>query len=491
MKIANDTGMKEPSAKSKMIAVLLAAGLFPWVGGNYSSAAEAANALGAVGFLAAALFFSRRYLRQWKMEDLAFAGQTLLFGPAGCCLGFSHVWAADWWVWHGLRLLAYALLLVIACKLVVTAMSEITKRKRAQEALRASEVRYRRLFEAAKDGVLILDSETGTVVDVNPFLAQLLGLSREAFLGKQIWELGFFKEIVADRASFELFRQEAYIRYDNRPLEAADGRRIEVEFVSTVHQGNHRKVVQCNVRDITERKRNEEQARIHRAQLRALSRRLEKLREEERTRISREIHDELGQMLTGIKMDLRWMERHLDEFGNDRRVNPILDKLVATAELADATVKTVQRIAADLRPGILDKLGLPTALQYEAARFEQRTGIPCRLVMPGDTIPLRSEAATAFFRIFQEALTNVTRHARAKAVEVELRLETDGCRLEIRDDGQGMAGVELARLTSLGLLGMQERARLLGGDVTFGPRPGGGTVVTVRIPNIPASEHSV
>ena len=215
---------------------------------------------------------------------------------------------------------------------------------------------------------------------------------------------------------------------------------------------------------------------------------MERLREEERTRISREIHDELGQMLTGIKMDLRWMEHRLDEFGEDRRVNPILDKLVATAELTDATVKAVQRIAAELRPGILDKLGLPMALQYEAARFEERTGIACRLVVPGEELPMRLEAATAFFRIFQEALTNVTRHAKATAVEVELQPEADGCRLEIRDNGQGMAGVDLTNLKSLGLLGMQERASLLGGGVIVrapARRRHGGHG---RIPNDPAQQ---
>jgi signal transduction histidine kinase len=219
-------------------------------------------------------------------------------------------------------------------------------------------------------------------------------------------------------------------------------------------------------------------------QLRALTARLEKLREHERTRISREIHDELGQMLTAIKMDLRWMERRLDDFGDDRRVNPILEKLVETAELVDATVKTVQRIAAELRPGILDKLGLPMALQYEASEFEKRTGIPCRVALPPTDPLLRPGPATAFFRIFQEALTNVARHAGATLVEIEFRVDGSNGRLDIRDNGKGMSGVELATPQSLGLLGMQERARALGGCVSFAPRPGGGTVVRVHIPDI-------
>jgi PAS domain S-box-containing protein len=136
-------------------------------------------------------------------------------------------------------------------------------RERAEtaEALRASEVRYRRLFEAAKDGILILDAETGMVVDVNPFLVKLLGFPREAFLGKEVWELGFFKDIVANQDNFSELQEKEYIRYEDKPLETSDGRRVEVEFVSNVYRVNHHKVIQCNIRDISERKALEEQLR--------------------------------------------------------------------------------------------------------------------------------------------------------------------------------------------------------------------------------------
>jgi PAS domain S-box-containing protein len=133
------------------------------------------------------------------------------------------------------------------------------------EALLASEVRYRRLFEAAQDGILILDAETGIVVDVNPFLVKLLGFPREAFLGKEVWELGFFKDIVANRDNFSKLQEKEYIRYDDKPLETSDGRRVEVEFVSNVYWVNHHKVIQCNIRDISERKALEEQRPSFRA----------------------------------------------------------------------------------------------------------------------------------------------------------------------------------------------------------------------------------
>ncbi len=127
----------------------------------------------------------------------------------------------------------------------------------AAEALSASEMRYRRLFEAAKDGILVLDSETGVVVDVNPFLVELLSYSREQFLGKRIWELGFFRDIIANQAKLEELKAKDYVRYDDLALETADGRRVEVEFISAVYLVDHHRVIQCNIRDITERKRAE------------------------------------------------------------------------------------------------------------------------------------------------------------------------------------------------------------------------------------------
>ena len=155
---------------------------------------------------------------------------------------------------------------------------------------------------------------------------------------------------------------------------------------------------------------------------------------------------------------------------------------MAAGELADEILKEVQRIAAELRPGILDKLGLTMALQYEADRFQARTGTGCRLDAPATEPVVSAEAATAFFRCFQEALTNVGRHAHARGVEVVLRAEAGGCRLVVRDDGRGITPAELARPDALGLLGMRERARLLGGQVILTSPPGGGTRVDIFIP---------
>jgi PAS domain S-box-containing protein len=147
---------------------------------------------------------------------------------------------------------------------------DITGRKRAEEAMVISETRYRRLFEAARDGILILDAVTGKVVDANPFLTEILGFSHKEFLGKTVWELGFFKDIIANQAKFEELQKKEYIRYEDLPMQTSDGRRVNVEFVSNVYLVNQQKVIQCNIRDITERKRAEEAIAHERQLLRTL-----------------------------------------------------------------------------------------------------------------------------------------------------------------------------------------------------------------------------
>lgn len=217
-------------------------------------------------------------------------------------------------------------------------------------------------------------------------------------------------------------------------------------------------------------------------QLRALAARLETLREDERLRISREIHDELGQKLTALKLELVSAERILEEMPNTTADNAVLERVVEASELADEILAAVQEIAAELRPGALDKLGLGMALQSEARRFEQRTRIQCEVHLPDREPPLSTELSVALFRIFQECLTNVARHAGAGKVVVVLEVKDDWVELRVQDNGQGIPTARAADPDSLGLLGMQERAALLGGEIVFHSGREGGTIVTARIP---------
>jgi PAS domain S-box-containing protein len=217
-------------------------------------------------------------------------------------------------------------------------------------------------------------------------------------------------------------------------------------------------------------------------ELRALSGHIESVREQERTGIAREIHDELGQALTALKMDLAWIGRRVGEPGQLSR-EALLEKIAAMSAMTDDVIDQVRRISAELRPGVLDDLGLVAALEWQAQEFERRTGATClvRSNLKEDARLSRS-VSTALFRIFQEALTNVARHGEASSVEVTLE-EADGIvSLEVGDDGKGIPPEAISDPRSLGLLGIRERARRLGGTATVTGAPSRGTVVSVRVP---------
>jgi len=226
-----------------------------------------------------------------------------------------------------------------------------------------------------------------------------------------------------------------------------------------------------------ERRRAEERLRQTYEQLRALSVHLQYVREEERIRIAREVHDELGQSLTGLKLQLTWLAGRLP-----KNLKPLHGKIQTMAEGIDETIHAIRRIATELRPGLLDTAGLPAALEWQTNEFQRQTGIQCRVnVAIRDTI-LDQDLNTAFFRIFQETLTNIIRHANATKVEVRLSETTGHFVLEVKDNGRGISEKEIQDAKSIGWLGMSERAALLGGEVQFYGQPGKGTTVNVRIP---------
>jgi signal transduction histidine kinase len=213
------------------------------------------------------------------------------------------------------------------------------------------------------------------------------------------------------------------------------------------------------------------------AQLRALAARLQTAREDERSRAAREIHDELGQALTAIKLEFAALLQDLPAHDG-----PVRERSRSILELLDSTIRSVGRIATGLRPAILDDLGLVPALEWAAEDFQTRTGIRCQIDLPEADIALDPEHATAVFRIFQETLTNVVRHANATQVSMRLAEEDRGLILEVRDNGKGASEEQLSAGTSLGILGMRERVLLLGGTLTIKGAPGEGTVVRVSIP---------
>ncbi|MBI2951669.1 sensor histidine kinase, partial [bacterium] len=229
------------------------------------------------------------------------------------------------------------------------------------------------------------------------------------------------------------------------------------------------------VSEVIERKRVSERLGRSQGQLRHLSVRLQSIREEERARIAREVHDELGQALTALKMDLTWMSNRLAKDQTSLR-----ERAGSMKQLIDTTIQTVRRISTELRPGVLDDLGLTAAVEWQAQEFQGRTGIRCALTVRPEEIPLDPARATAVFRIFQEILTNVARHADATRVEIFLRERDGHVTLEVTDNGRGITQDQVSSSRSLGLIGMRERALAWSGEVEISG--GRGTRVMVRIP---------
>jgi signal transduction histidine kinase len=238
--------------------------------------------------------------------------------------------------------------------------------------------------------------------------------------------------------------------------------------------------------DITERLCAEQA--LHRSQQRLweLATHLQERQEAERQRIAREVHDELGQALTGFKMDIAWLAKRLGPAPTSCQ-----DHLTRMTAHVEALLDTVRRIGTALRPNMLDELGLVAAMEYQLQDARRRTGIAYVLTLPQAEIVMEPACATALFRIFQEALTNVIRHAEARTVTVLVTQQPAGLLLEVVDDGKGIVAEQIAHRNSLGLLGMCERAELWGGTVTIQGQPGAGTTVTVHMPYGPVCTRGV
>jgi signal transduction histidine kinase len=229
--------------------------------------------------------------------------------------------------------------------------------------------------------------------------------------------------------------------------------------------------------EIAEHKLTEQRLRESQENLRALAARLQSVREEEQIRIAREVHDGLGQQLTGLKMDLTWLVAKLRP---DQEL--LVKKIGSMFQLIDETIHSVRKIASGLRPELLDEAGLAAAIDWHARDFQQRTGIRCMLDVPPDSDGLDPERSTAVFRIFQEVLTNVARHANASRVDVSMRRDDARFMLEVRDNGKGIASATIHDSRSLGLLGMRERVLPFDGNIEISGSRGKGTRVVVSLP---------
>ncbi len=355
----------------------------------------------------------------------------------------------------------------------------ISERRKVEEALSRQEKNFRSLAENSPDLIMRFDRQFRFVY-VNPAFERNVAILADSIIGKTGRELGIMRvlcEAWEKEICLAFSSGRAALIETSYPISGPSV--FEARLVPEVAADGSIPSVLVISRDITERKNNESELRSSREELRQLSRHLEKVREEERTRIAREIHDELGQVLATLSMETALVECELPPEGELSR------KVSSMKGLIDSTIRTVQRVSAELRPIMLDDLGLAAAIQWHCGEFQKRTGIRCdiRIGLKGDG-PDR-ERSTALFRILQETLTNVLRHAEATRVSVRLSENAEGFTLQVSDNGRGITRGEINGQRSLGLLGMRERAGFLGGTVEIEGYAQRGTTVKVSLPREP------
>jgi len=358
---------------------------------------------------------------------------------------------------------------------------DISQRKRADEAVRASEIRFSSAFNS-NPSLSTISTLDGRFLNVNEQFLQSSGYSREEVIGKTALELAMWPNPDNRARLMAILKGKGYVRGFEVELKTKKGERrvlllsverIEIEGQPCLlHSGQ----------DITDRTLAEAALRHSEERLRALSARLQLVREEEGKRIARAIHDELGSALTGLRWDLEGIAENLEGTPDGIKFQEVRGKIPPMMALIESTINTVRRISSDLRPPFLDDLGLIAAVEWQLQQFQSRTGILCDCETALDKWELDPDRATAVFRIFQEILTNVLRHAQATRVHVEILKDSNTVLLDVQDDGRGITESEKANPRSFGLLGMRERALLFGGEVVITGTPGEGTHVVVRVP---------
>ena len=353
---------------------------------------------------------------------------------------------------------------------------DITERKKTEEEINAAASKYKLLFENNPMPMWMRSVESQQVIEVNMAACKAFGYTREEFMELSPVEFRhpdevekFLKEFKDD---FSVASDRGIWKHRKK-----NGEYLSVEIIAQDIVYNRQKVRLILANDVTEKITAGEKLNHSYQEIRQLASRLQQIREEERAAMAREVHDELGQQVTGLKMDVSWISKRITTENE-----PVKQKVKGILELLDNTVKTVRKIATDLRPSILDDLGLAEAMQWHSQEFEKRSGIPTRFDSNISQLTIPGNISIALFRIYQESLTNVARHANATVVESNLQLRNDELVLKITDNGKGFDMSKTGQKKTLGLLGMKERTQMMGGRYEIISQPGKGTTVLVSVP---------
>jgi len=353
---------------------------------------------------------------------------------------------------------------------------DITERKKADEKIQFSEQKYRLLFYNNPLPMWMTTIPDLDIIDVNESAIKHYGYSREEFLKLNAKDMrpaedveNFINEVNKmdpDTSNIRSWRHKK-----------KDGTIIHVEIYSHEIFYEGQRVWLGLSHDVTEKYKAKELLQKSYEDIRQLASNLQSIREDERTNIAREIHDELGQQLTGLKMDMHWLTRKIKS--SDEEVN---NKMKESIQLINATITSVRKIATDLRPSILDDLGLLAALEWQSDEFEKRSGTRVKFMNDAGDINVQPGVATALFRIYQELLTNIARHANANLVTASLHTDNDRLYFSIADNGAGFNIDTINKKKTLGLLGIKERTLLMGGTYEIKTKPGEGAEITISIP---------
>jgi PAS domain S-box-containing protein len=374
-------------------------------------------------------------------------------------------------------------------------ISDVEDYKRAEQRMRETQARFEGIIDSAMDAIISID-ETQRVVLFNPAAERMFGCAAAQALGQSLDRFIPARLRAAHRAHVRSYgvtgvTSRAMGKLGDLVALRADGREFPIEASISQTEVGGSKLFTVILRDTTERKVAEEALSRSEVQLRALAARLQRAREEEAIRIARELHDQLGRCLTTIKMDVMLIEQMASGQLTAETIRSIHEKTRTMEAAIDEAVHVVRKISTELRPGILDDLGLAAAIEWQATDFQRRSGVSCVLHITEADLDVGREQATAVFRIFQEILTNVARHSKAEKIWVNLDAQDGIVVLEVEDNGVGISPETIGQSQALGLLGMRERAAMFGGHIEISGISGRGTTVILRMPvNRPTHENS-
>ena len=353
---------------------------------------------------------------------------------------------------------------------------DITESKKAEEKIRAGSLYARNIIEASLD-LLVTISKDGKITDVNLATEQITGLNRERLIGTDFADY-FTKPDKAKEGYKTVFKYGTIMNYP-LSIRSTNGRKIDVLYNATLFKNEEGEVqgVFAAARDITDRKKMESELRNSKKLLEKLNQHLFDVRESERAQIALNLHDDLGQKLTAINLDIAWLKSRIGV-----QSKTVQEKFEGMSLMIKETIESIKETSSFLRPAILFDLGLVPAIKSQLTNFEKQTGIKCHFNYKPEEFVLEDQLALILYRIFQESLTNIARHSGASAMELNLRRLKDAIEMIIKDDGIGIDNYKVNSLTSMGIQGIKERVKSAHGKVSIKGEKGSGTTIKVSIP---------